>query len=59
MFKVGDKVSHVKEQDRPGTVMTVEDNELSVMVQWDDLGADELDFQWVTKLFFYYSSQSG
>jgi hypothetical protein len=51
-FKVGDRVAHIKEQDRPGTVKVVEDNQLSVMVQWDDLPEDELDFQWVNKLVY-------
>jgi hypothetical protein len=49
-FRVGDRVCHVKDQNRPGTIRIIEDNQLSVMVQWDDLDEGELDFLWLNKL---------
>ncbi len=49
-WHVDDRVLHVKDAFREGTIRQVEDNGLSVMVQWDDLPEDELDFQWANKL---------
>lgn len=48
-WEVDDRVVHKKDMDRPGTVKIVEENRLSVMVEWDDLPG-ELDFQWSNKL---------
>lgn len=50
IWKVGDRVAHVKEPDRFGTVKVVEENQFSAMVQWDDLPEGELDFHWSNKL---------
>ena len=47
---VNDRVAHDKEPDRQGIIKQVEDNRLSVMVQWDDMPDGELDFQWSNKL---------
>lgn len=52
VHKVGDRVFHYREIDRVGTITEVAENDLSVMVQWDD--CDASDFQWsnkVVKLF--------
>lgn len=45
-----DIVAHVKEPHRLGAVKVVEDNNLSVMIQWDDMPEGELDFQWANKV---------
>lgn len=52
-WNVDDVVVHYREEDRVGRVAVVEDNKLSVMVQWDDLPEGELDFQWADKLVPY------
>ena len=53
-FKVGDQVSLRREPDRRGTIKVVEDNQLSVMVQWDYLKDDPAyDFQWINKLEYW------
>ena len=51
-LSVGDRVLHVKDPDYVGTVMVVEDNRLSVMVQWDD--CDGLDFAWANKVVKFH-----
>jgi hypothetical protein len=53
-WKVGDRVKHYKDMDGlPGTIKVVEENGLSVLVQWDDFSDGELDFQWANKLRKY------
>lgn len=47
-WEVGDRVVHRKDSDLLGTVVSVDDPALSVMVLWE--GADEPDFQWNEKL---------
>ena len=55
---VGDRVSHRSDQSLVGTVRKVEDNQLSVMVEWDVEGEEgsslapeeDWDFQWSNKL---------
>lgn len=47
---VGDRVVHYRSPEMgSGTVKVVEENKLSVMVEWDD-SPGELDFQWSSKL---------
>ena len=48
-LQVGDQVHLKREPTKTGKVILVEDNLLSVMVQWDDC-PDALDFQWSNKL---------
>jgi hypothetical protein len=53
IWEVGDRVAHIREISKTGTIKIVEDNQLSVMVQWDDLHEGELDFQWSNKVIDY------
>lgn len=47
---VGDRVVHYRAPESgPGTVKVVEENKLSVMVEWDDVPG-ELYFQWSSNL---------
>ena len=48
IWKVGDRVIHLCDQDLRGVVSHTEDNDLSVMVLWD--GETETDFVWSNKL---------
>lgn len=55
-FVVGDKVQHKKDLGRIGTIKIIEDNELSVMILWEDwencegLEENYYDFQWINKI---------
>jgi hypothetical protein len=44
------RICHRKDNSMTGTVILVEENKLSVVVQWDELPVGELDFQWCDKL---------
>lgn len=46
--QVGDRVSHYRDPSNEGTIHTVEENGLSVLVVWD--GDTEPDFQWSNKV---------
>jgi len=48
-LKPGERVIHLRESGIEGTVRVVEDNLLSVMVEWDDTPG-VLDFQWANKV---------
>ena len=48
--KVGDRVHHYRDDSLVGTIIIVEDNKLSCMVEWDDYLGMDLDFQWSNKL---------
>ena len=50
IWKVDDRVAHYREPSMTGTIRIVEDNQLSMMVQWDGFPNGELDFQWSNKL---------
>jgi hypothetical protein len=47
-LEVGDRVTLVRDPDYVGRIAVVEENRLSVMVQWDDCIG--LDFQWSNKV---------
>ena len=56
-WKLEDRVRHVKDTFRKGTIKKIEDNRLSVMIVWDDMldeynkyGDEALDFQWANKI---------
>lgn len=49
-LKVGDRVEFTREPGVLGTIKIVEDNKLSVMVQWDDWEDGDLDFRWANKV---------
>jgi hypothetical protein len=47
----GDRVYHYRDPEMTGTLDSVEENQLSVMVRWDDYGPeDKPDFQWSNKV---------
>lgn len=49
-WAVGDRVEHYRAPELgSGTVKVVEENRLSVMIEWDN-SSGELDFQWSNKL---------
>lgn len=50
----GDRCFLIADPDCTGTVIQVEDNLFSVMVQWDDLPSAAPDFQWANKLAHHY-----
>jgi hypothetical protein len=45
----GDRVEHYRDAGTVGTIRVVEENRLSVMVEWDH-APGELDFQWSNKV---------
>jgi hypothetical protein len=50
-WQVDDRVYHLRDSNMHGTVKVVEENGLSVMVQWDHLiGDGGPDFCWANKL---------
>ena len=48
--KVGDRVYHYRDDSLVGTILIVEENMLSCMVEWDHMLGHGLDFQWSNKL---------
>lgn len=47
----GDRVHYYRDAELRGTLDSVEENQLSVMVRWDDYGPDdEPEFQWANKV---------
>lgn len=48
--KVGDRVCHYRDDSLMGTIVIVEENMLSCMVEWDHMLGCGLDFQWSNKL---------
>ena len=47
-LKIEDRVYLIRDITYIGTIKIIEDNKLSVMIQWDD--CDGLDFQWSNKI---------
>lgn len=57
-LKVGDRVILIREPDVEGTVRVVEDNLLSVMVEWDDLPGEPFSFHWSSKVILSPATQN-
>lgn len=49
-LKIGDRVTHVKDHSLLGTIRVVEENLLSVMVEWDDVPGEPYSFHWSNKI---------